>query len=184
MRSTTPTFDKAAEIVIEMRAGTWRNPLTVDVWRSSFRRLVSPVIGGNRSPTLPVPICCPCLRRSGMMGGRRRRGGCGIGSARWMRWSIGAGHRTDNPAGEAISEVLPKNGTAMRRHRRALHHRDVAGALAKIRASKRVGSNQAAVGVHDFDRDAIRRGPAGDLERGGSPGRGLDGPGRENEGRS
>ena len=47
MRSTPPTFDKAAEIVIEMRAGTWRNPLTADVWRSSFRRLVSPVIGGR-----------------------------------------------------------------------------------------------------------------------------------------
>ena len=47
MRSTTPTFDKAAEIVIEMRAGTWRDPLTAEVWRSSFRRLVSPVIGGK-----------------------------------------------------------------------------------------------------------------------------------------
>ena len=46
-RSTTPTFDKAAEIVIKMRAGTWRNPLTADVWRSSFRRLVSPAIGGK-----------------------------------------------------------------------------------------------------------------------------------------
>ena len=52
-----------------------------------------------------------------------------------MRWSIGAGHRIDNPAGDAISEALPKNGTAVRRHRRALHHRDVAQALAKIRAS-------------------------------------------------
>ena len=82
MGSATPSFDKAAEIVIEMRAGTWRNPLTADVWRSSFRRLVSPVIGGNRSAMSPVPMCCPCLRRSGMMGGRRRHGGCGIGSAR------------------------------------------------------------------------------------------------------
>ena len=52
-----------------------------------------------------------------------------------MRWSIGAGHRSDNPAGDAVSQVLPKNGTAPRRHRRALPHREVAGALAKIRAS-------------------------------------------------
>ena len=51
-----------------------------------------------------------------------------------MRWSIGAGHRSDNPAGDAISQVLPKNGTAPRRHRRALHQRE-AGALAKNRAS-------------------------------------------------
>ena len=52
-----------------------------------------------------------------------------------MQWSIGAGHRSDNPAGDATSQVLPKNGTAPRKHRRALHHREVAGALDKIRAS-------------------------------------------------
>ena len=46
-----------------------------------------------------------------------------------------AGHWSDNPAGEAISQVLPKNGAAPRRHRLALHHREVAGALATIRAS-------------------------------------------------
>ena len=135
MRSTTPTFDEAAETVIEMRAGTWRNPLTADVWRSSFRRLVSPVIGGKPISAVTsadvLSVLTPIWNDGRQETARRLRHRIGA----VMRWSIGAGHRIDNPAGDAISEALPKNGTAVRRHRRALHHRDVAGALAKIRAS-------------------------------------------------
>ena len=90
-------------------------------------------------------------------------------------------HRIDNPAGEAISEALPKDGTAVKRHRRALHHREVAGALVKDSGVRGGDSYEAAVGVHDLDGDAIRRVSAGNLERGGSAGRGLDDTGRENE---
>ena len=103
--------------MIEMRAGTWRNPLTVDVWRSSFRRLVSPVIG--RKPITDVTsadvlsVLTPIWNDGRQETARRLRHRIGA----VMRWSIGAGHRTDNPAGDAISEALPKNGTAMRRHR-------------------------------------------------------------------
>ena len=135
MRSTIPTFDKAAEIVIEMRAATWRNPLTADIWRSSFRRLVSPVIGSkpiSEVTSADVLSVLPPIWNDGRQETARRLRHR-IGAV--MRWAIGAGHRSDNPAGEAISEALPKNGTALRRHRRALHHRNVAGALARIRAS-------------------------------------------------
>ena len=170
--------------MIEMRAGTWRNPLTADVWRSSFRRLVSPVIRGRLISAVTSADVLSVLTPIWNDGRQEtaRRLWHRIGAV--LRWSIGAGHRTDNPAGEAISEALPKNGTACeaaparasssRRGRRACQDTGV----------QRVGSNQAAVGVHDFDSDAIRRGPAGDLERGRSPGWGLDGTGRENEGRS
>jgi len=51
-----------------------------------------------------------------------------------MKWAIAEGHRTDNPAGEAISAALPKNNGA-RVHHQALHYAAVAGALAKARAS-------------------------------------------------
>ena len=58
-----PTFDKAAEIVIEMRAGTWRNPLTV----RCLAFIVPPVglardRGKTDQRTLPAPMCSPCLR--------------------------------------------------------------------------------------------------------------------------
>ena len=134
-RSTTPTFDRAAEIVIKMRAGTWRNPLTADVWRSSFRRLVSPAIGGKPINAVTsadvLSVLMPIWNDGKHETARRLRHRIGA----VMRWSIGAGHRIDNPAGDAISGALPKNGTAVKRHRRALHHRDVAGALVKVRAS-------------------------------------------------
>ena len=98
-----------------------------------------------------------------------------------LRWSIGAGHRTDNPAGEAISEALPKNGTAVRQHRRTLHHREVAGALAKIRQS---GAGTPTKLMLEYTiLTATRSGESrlGNLERGGSASRGLDDTGRENE---
>ena len=57
MRSTTPTFDKAAEIVIEMRAATWRNPLTggtggrfiIERWRERLPRYGRPTRGQQPS---------------------------------------------------------------------------------------------------------------------------------------
>ena len=58
--STTPSFDEAAEIVIKMHASTWRNPRTSDIWRSSFRRFVSPMIGASRSAPSPPLTFCPC----------------------------------------------------------------------------------------------------------------------------
>ena len=48
-----------------------------------------------------------------------------------MRWAIAEGHRTDNPAGDAIAGALPKqNGRTS--HYRALPHDQVAGAIAVI----------------------------------------------------
>ena len=82
-----------------------------------------------------MPMCFPCLRRSRMMGGKRRRGGCGIGSARCC------GGRSAPAIGPTIRPVrryrrhYRRTAPLVRRHRRALHHRDVAGALAKIRVS-------------------------------------------------
>ena len=51
-----------------------------------------------------------------------------------MKCAIAQGHRQDNPAGEAIAVALPRNG-AVRKHMAALPHGEVAGALAKVRAS-------------------------------------------------
>ena len=61
MRSTTPTFDKAAEIVIEMRAGTWRNPLTV-----RCLAFIVPAVGlaGYREETDHRRYQCRCAVRA------------------------------------------------------------------------------------------------------------------------
>ena len=51
-----------------------------------------------------------------------------------MKWSMGQGYRTDNPAGEAISQALPQKRGA-KRHYPALHYSDVAEAIRVVRAS-------------------------------------------------
>ena len=51
------------------------------------------------------------------------------------KWGVAQGHRTDNPAGEALDGALPRNNGG-KQHRRALHHAKVAEAIATVRGSK------------------------------------------------
>ena len=51
-----------------------------------------------------------------------------------MKWAVAKGYRSDNPAGDAITAALPRNGNAIRHHK-ALPHGEVSAALAKVRNS-------------------------------------------------
>ena len=51
-----------------------------------------------------------------------------------MKWAVAQGHRTDNPAGDAISAALPNNNAQVT-HRAALPHAQVGAAIAKVRRS-------------------------------------------------
>ena len=51
-----------------------------------------------------------------------------------MNWTIAQGYRDDNPAGDAVSAALPKNG-ARQEHHPALPHAEVGEALRKVRES-------------------------------------------------
>ena len=52
-----------------------------------------------------------------------------------FKWSIAKGYRNDNPAGPAISEVLPKakNG---KKHMKALPHGEVGSCIQLVRESQ------------------------------------------------
>ena len=52
-----------------------------------------------------------------------------------MKWAVAQGYREDNPAGDAISAALPRNGVR-RQHQKALPHAQVGEALARVRASR------------------------------------------------
>ena len=52
-----------------------------------------------------------------------------------MKAAIAAGHRQDNPAGDAVTAALPKGGRKQR-HQRALPYGEVAAALERVRESK------------------------------------------------
>ena len=49
-----------------------------------------------------------------------------------MRWAIAEGHRSDNPAGDAVVAALPKQNGG-KKHHRALPHRQVGDAVGRVR---------------------------------------------------
>ena len=129
-----PSFEKAAEKVHALHASTWRNPLTASIWWSSMERFVFPVIGDKPTSSVTsgdvLSILTP-LWPAKRETARRLRQRIGV----VMKWAIAQGYRVDNPAGDAVSQVLPKNGTAPKQHHRALPHGEVATAIAKVGAS-------------------------------------------------
>ena len=133
-RARMPTFEQAAKAVHGLHASSWRNPATASIWWSSLVRFVFPVVGDKpvssvtSGDVLSVLVPIWSTKRETA---RRLRQRIGV----VMKWAIAKGYRIDNPAGDAVSQALPKNGTTPQRHHRALPHGDVAAAVAKVRAS-------------------------------------------------
>ena len=129
-----PTFEKAAHTVILIHAATWRKGSKSEAqWRASLRDYAMPRLGRKRVDRITtadvLAVLLPIWNSKRETARRVRQR---IGAI--MKWAVAKGYRNDNPAGEAIGAALPKNGVK-RRHQRALPHGQVAGALAKIRAS-------------------------------------------------
>ena len=130
-----PTFAEASEAVIELQQTGWKNPAyEARIWRSSFRNYALPRLGSKRiseiTPADVLAVLMPIWPDKAETGRRVRQRIAVV-----MRWSIAQGHRQDNPAGEAISQALPRSRRA-KRHYPALPYADVAAAIAKVRASR------------------------------------------------
>ena len=129
-----PTFEEAAGRVFDIHRGAWRDGgKTGQQWSASMRHHVYPHIGGkgvDQVTTADVMATLLPIWTSKQVTARkvRRR----IGAV--MKWAIAQGYRHDNPAGDAITAALPKRHTPVE-HRPALPHREVAGAIAAVRAS-------------------------------------------------
>ena len=129
-----PTFEEAAERVIELRESTWKTAKQeARIWRGCFRKYVYPEFGGKRVNEITTSDVLAALepvwtvRRETARRIRQR-----IGAV--MKWSMGRGYRNDNPAGEAISQSLPmKRGP--KTHYPALHYSEVADAIVTVRNS-------------------------------------------------
>ncbi len=129
-----PTFAEAAETVIALHEPTWRHGArSAEIWRSSLRVYALPVLGsmkvGDITTSDVLAVLSPIWNEKRETARRVRQR---IGAI--LKWCVAKGYRSDNPAGDAISEALPKaNGT--KRHMRALPHGEVAAALDRIRKS-------------------------------------------------
>ena len=112
-----PTFETAADVVIELHAGTWRDGgKTERQWRASLAAYAFPTIGRKSVATITTADVLAALmpiwntKRETARRVRQR-----IGAV--MQWAIAEGHRGDNPAGDALKAALPKNGN----HRKHFH---------------------------------------------------------------
>ena len=132
--SAMPTFQEAAERVVELHAPTWRNGKTAAIWRARLAEYAYPVIGNVKVDALTTAdilrVVTPIWAEKRETARKVRQYISAV-----MAWSIGQGFRVDNPAGsDVISGALPKAG-AKTTHRRALPFVDVPAALAKVRES-------------------------------------------------
>ena len=141
-----PTFMEAVDKVLELQAGNWRDGgKTEGQWRASVRDYCQPLISLRvdriqTSDVLDVLTPIWTTKRETAQRVRQR-----IGAV--MKWGIASGFREDNPAGDAIAAVLPKNGLSKRNHQRALPHGAVSDALDKIRST---GASLSSIAALEF----------------------------------
>ena len=153
-----PTFEAAVDKVIAIHSPTWKNPSRMaGQWRQTLRDYAHPRIGRKRVSEVATADVLAILKpiwssKPATARAVHQR----IGAV--MNWAVAKGYRLDNPAGDAITAALPRNGNAIRHHK-ALPHGEVAAALAKVRDSESHAGVRLAHRVHGPDRDTLERGP-------------------------
>lgn len=141
-----PTFAQAVETVIAIHRPSWRSGSRYEAqWRGTLRRYAVPRFGDKRVHEITTADVMGALLADDFWNRKRvtaRVVRQRIGAV--MKWAVAQGYRQDNPAGDAISAALPKNGVRVR-HQRALPHGEVAGALERVRATEALPSTKLAL---------------------------------------
>ena len=128
-----PLFSEAMEAVISNHASGWKNPKSAEAWRSTLKTYADS-LQKRRLDEIIASDVVACLlpnwesKQETMRRVRQRLSAI-------FKWSIAKGYRSDNPAGPAISEVLPKakNG---KKHMKSLPHGEVGSCIQKVRESQ------------------------------------------------
>ncbi len=128
-----PTFADAAERVWNQMRQGWRDERHARDWLSSLTRFAFPHLGhlpvGEVTSAELVETLRPVWHARPSTARRVRQR---IGSV--MEWAVALGHRDDNPC-DRIGPALGPQGDLVQ-HMRALPHREVAGAIERVRASR------------------------------------------------
>ena len=129
----TPTFEQAADKVIELHSAKWRQgSRSREIWQSSLRTYVYPTVGPKRIDLITSGDLMACLAPIWFTKAETaRRVRQRISAV--MKWAVAEGHRTDDPTA-TITAALGKN-SARRQHMRSVPHSQVSEALATIRAT-------------------------------------------------
>ena len=132
-RGDMPTFEQAAAETYAILEPTWRNAKHAGQWMATLRRHAFPHIGdkpvGDIETADVMRVLTPIWNTRPETARRVRQR---LGAV--LKWAIAHNYRTDNPAGDAIGAVLPKN-ERKKKHQRAIPHAEVAAAIAAVQAS-------------------------------------------------
>ena len=133
--ATVPSLEEAADAVIRMHSGTWRDGgKTEALWRSTLSAYVFPRLGRKSVADVTTSDVLAVLTHDGFWSTKRE-------TARKVRqristimdWAAAQGHRTDNPC-HALKAALPKAGHKTQ-HQRALPYDHVSVAVSRVQAS-------------------------------------------------
>jgi hypothetical protein len=126
-----PSFSEAVEIAISEHEGVWRaGGRQAGIFRASMERFAYPALEHT-----PIDkITTADLRFCVLPTWSTKTGTARLMKRRFvviMRWSIGAGHQSDDPAGVALDASLPKFNK-IQEHQRAVPHSQMADTLATV----------------------------------------------------
>lgn len=130
-RRAAPTFAQAAESVIAINRPSWRNARTEEDWRSTLGSYAMPTLGERRVDAISTADVLDVLQPIWTVKHKRARDLHQRINA-IMQWAVAQGYRSDNPAGEALTAVLPRVDKEDRHHE-ALPYAELGAALVKIR---------------------------------------------------
>ena len=129
-----PTFEEAAAAVLEQKRVGWRNAKHANDWPTSLRLYAFPRIGKKLVSEITsadlLRVLTPIWHDKPETA---RRVWQRISAV--MKWAVAMQHRPDNPAGDALGQVLGRQ-RAVVRHMPALPHGNVAAAIEAVRASR------------------------------------------------
>ena len=138
--ASVPTFSEAADRVIALNAPTWRHPKTEVQWRSSLKTYAYPYLADVPVDEIDgadvLAALAPIWTAKPETARRVRRRVSAI-----IKWAVASGYRYDNPAGDALSQVLPKT-PKVGRHFKAIHYLAVPEALKSIRSSRSLAASR------------------------------------------
>ena len=132
-RLPTPTFAHAAQSVIAPRRPTWSNAKHAAQWENTLATYVHPTLGKKLASDVTsadvLTVLTPIWTTKSETASRVRQR---IETV--LDWAIAQGYRYDNPAGKAITKVLPRQ-PRVEAHHPALPYEEVSAALERVRQS-------------------------------------------------
>ena len=130
-----PTFAEAARRVVEQKQGGWRGRWHAQNWLRSLERYAFPRIGErpvsevNSADVLEILTPIWHVKAETARAVRQR-------IRAMLEWAVAMELRADNPCDRVLPVLGPQSDIVQ--HRRALPHKDVAGAIETVRASTSV----------------------------------------------